>query len=100
MRCTASSRGSTPERAKKARLQDGIDLGAEPGVAGHPRGVDDEQTETLVDDLLLHGAREMIPGLFGLVRAVKQEGGAGSGEPKYIDAIKETELMAGDKACR
>ena len=41
----------------------------------------------------------MIPGLFWLVRAVEQEGGAGSGEPKYIDSIKEAELVAGDEAC-
>src|SRR3984885_4555545 len=84
---------------EKAGLQDGVDLGAESGVSSNPRGVNDEQMETLVDDLLLHGAREMIPGLFGPVRAVEQESGDGSGEPKYIDSIKEAELVAGDKAC-
>ena len=57
------------------------------------------QMRQLVDDLLLYRVGKMIPGLFGLVRAVEQEGGTGSGEPKYIDSIKEAELVAGDKAC-
>ena len=52
---------------EEAGLQDGVDPAAEAGVARDLRGVDHEQAQLLVDDLLLHRARQTVPRLLGLV---------------------------------
>ena len=63
-------------------------------------GVDDEEAQLLVDDPLLHGARQMIPDLVGAVGAVEQEGGARRGQPQHVLRSHETELVAADEVRR
>ena len=82
---------------EEAGLQDGVGAPAEPDVAGDLRGVDDEEAEPLVDDLLLHRARQAVPDLVRPARAVEQEHAAGRGEPQHVLALEEAELVAGDE---
>ena len=59
----ASSRGRTPEMREEAGLHDGVDAAAHARLAGHLVGVDHEEPEPLLDDLLLHLARQVVPDL-------------------------------------
>ena len=62
--------------------------------------IDDEESELLIDDLLLNGTRQMIPHIGRPIGAVEQEGGAASGEPQQVQAFEEMELVAADKIGR
>ena len=53
--------GSTPEMAKKQRLQDGVDAAREPGLARDAAGVHHVQRDPPGEDPLLHGARQLVP---------------------------------------
>ena len=61
---------------EEAGLHDGVDAGAHAGLLGHLVAVDDVELQFLLDDLLLHRARQLVPDLVAAVRAVEQEGGA------------------------
>ena len=87
MRSIASSRGSTPESAKKQVCSTVLVRDAEPGLMGHGGGVDDEELEPLVEDLLLHRAGKVIPDLGRPVGTVEQKGGAGAASPRTSDPL-------------
>ena len=74
---------------EEAGLQHGVDAAAEPHLARDLGRVDDEEAQLLVDDLLLHRARQMVPDLVRAVGAVEQEGGARRGQPQHVDAAEE-----------
>ncbi len=61
-------------------------------------GVDGEEAELLLDDLLLHLARQVVPDRVRAVRRVEQEDGAGGGVLEHVDLVEELELVAGDEA--
>ena len=80
---------------EETRLHDGVDAAAHAGLLGHIVTVDDVKLELLVDDLLLHQARQVVPNLVGAERAVQQEGGAVLRGSQHVDALEEGELVAG-----
>ena len=85
---------------EEARLQHRIDAAAQAGVASDFRSVDDEQPQMLVDDLLLHRARQAVPRLLGLVGAVQKKRRVRRREPQHVQPAEERELMAGHEIRR
>ena len=79
---------------EEAGLQHGVGARPEPDLLGDLAGVDDEKAQLLVDDLLLHRARQMVPDLVGADAALEQEGGAGRGEAQHVVPLEEVELVA------
>ena len=73
-----------PGNGKKASLQHGIDAGAETDFAGDLGCVNDKKTQPLVDDLLLHRARQPVPHAIGGERAVQQEHCTWSSEAQHV----------------
>src|ERR1700722_680473 len=84
---------------KKAGLEHRVGADAEPDVAGDLRSIDDEKTQFLVDDLLLHRKRQFNPGMVLAVRAIQQGNPAGSRDPQRILALEECKLVACDESC-
>ena len=81
----ACSRGSTPEIAKKQVCRTVLVRFAEARPRARPcDGVDDEEAQLLVDDLLLHRARQLVPDLVGAVGAVEQERGPRRRQPQHV----------------
>ena len=83
---------------EEAGLHDGVDARAHAGALGEVVGVDGEEAELLLDDLLLHLARQLVPDLVGGERRIQQERGAGRRVLEDVDLVDELELMAGDEA--
>ena len=52
----------------------------------------------MLDDLLLHLARQLLPDLVGGERRVQQEHRARRRVLEHVDLVQELELMAGDEA--
>src|SRR5205085_4114106 len=75
-----------------------VDAHAHAGLFGDRHRVNDVQLEPLVDDRLLHRARQVFPDLFDAVRRVEQEGRAFVGEFQHVVAFEEVELVTGDEA--
>ena len=95
----ASSRGSTPEIAKKQVCRTVLVRPPKTGVARDLAGVDDENPQFLVDDLLLLSERgRLIPGLVGFIGAVEQEDRARRGDPQHVLPFEQGELVTGDEA--
>ena len=61
-------------------------------------GVDDVEAQALVEDALLHFARELRPDLVGAVGRVEQEDAARRGALEDVEAVEEARLVAGDEA--
>ena len=75
---------------EEARLQDRIGARAETDVAGDLGRIDDEEAEALVDDLLLHRTRQLVPHVVGTIGAVEQEDAAMRGDTQHVLAARET----------
>ena len=60
-------------------------------------GVDGEEAELLLDDLLLHLARQVVPDLVGREWGVQQERRARRRVLEHVDLVDELELVAGDE---
>jgi len=80
---------------EEAGLQDGVDASAQSQFAGCQRRVDHVEFEFLVDDLLLHRARQAVEHLVRAIRRVKQKCGARRRHPQDIQTFQELELVAG-----
>ena len=80
---------------EEAGLHDGVDAGAHSGGFGDLACVDDEESNFLVDDLLLGFGGDVIPCLVGGVWAVEEEGGAFLGVGEDVFFLDEAELVAG-----
>ena len=63
---------------EEAGLQHGIDACTETHLARNLRGIDDEEAQPLVDDLLLHRPRKFVPNSIGAERAVQEETAPGA----------------------
>ncbi len=94
----ASSRGQDARDREEARLHDGVDARAHAGTLGELVGVDREKAELLLDDLLLHLRRQVIPHLVRGERRVQQKRGARRRVFEDVDLVDELELMTGDEA--
>ena len=87
---------------EEAGLQDGVDAGAETGIAGDLRRVDDEEAQDRARICSCAGGAEAgVPHLSATDRAVEEEGAPrlaqrGAAHP----AVEEAELMAGVEARR
>ena len=82
---------------KKAGLHDGVDTDTHAGLAGYLIRINDIQFQMLVNDNLLHFARQVIPHIVGAEGAVEQERCARRGLLQYIVALQEIELVAGNE---
>ena len=60
-------------------------------------GIDDEEAQLLVDDLLLHLARQLVPDLVGPYGAFSRKTPPGSRVLEHVEALEEVELVAGDE---
>ena len=69
-----------------------------PGALATLVGVDRVEADPLLDDLLLHLARQLVPDLVGGQRRVQQERRARRGVLEHVDLVDELELVAGDEA--
>ena len=74
---------------EKAGLHDGVDALAHTGLAGHFITIDNVERELLVHDLLLNGAREVVPNLVRAITGAEQEGCTGFGSLERINALEE-----------
>ena len=72
---------------EEAGLQHRVDPAAKPRVARNLRRVNDKQSQAFVDDLLLDRARQAIPCLIRLIRAVEEEGGSGRCKSQDVDLV-------------
>ncbi len=82
---------------EEARLHDRVDARAHARLAGDRVGVDHVELQLLVDDLLLHGARQVIPDLVRAVGRVQQERASGNGPLEHVDPLQERPLVTGDE---
>ena len=71
-----------------------------PVSLGHLQGVDHVELQLLLDELLLHLARQVVPDLVRAVRGVEQEDAARAGELQDVELLQERELVAGDEVRR
>ena len=60
--------------------------------------IDDEETESLVDDLLLNFARQLVPGFVRGIGAVEKERRTGGGNLEDVHLLQQMELVAGDES--
>ena len=82
---------------EEAGLHDGVDAASHARFFGHRIGVDDVELQLLIEQLLLHRDRQVVPDFLRRVRAVEQEGRARLRQLEHIEALHERELMAGHK---
>ena len=94
----ASSRGSTPEMAKKQVCSTVFVRPARPGLAGDPARVDRVYLYPLREDLLLDRAGQRIPDLIRRLRAVEQQRCSRCGQAEHVDPVQQPELMTADEA--
>ena len=85
---------------EEARLHDGVDAPAHARVFRHLVAVDDEELQLLVDDVLLHVARQFVPHFVGTVHAVQQERAAGHRILQNVILLEEHPLVARHKVRR
>ncbi len=85
-------------QGEEARLQHGVDAGAETGLFGDAVPVDHEEPQSLVDDLALNLDGQLVPDLVGTERAVQQERCTGSSDPQDVGSLQPFEVVTGDEA--
>src|ERR1019366_4156727 len=85
---------------EEAGLKNGIRAYAETDVARHGGRVDNKEAQLLVDDLLLHGPWQFVPGLILPIGAVEKEDAAHSGDPQQVLPFQKPELMTGNETGR
>ena len=78
-------------------LRDGVDAAPEAELAGERVGVDHEQPKPLLEQRLLHLARQVVPDGRRTVGCIQQHGGAGGGDGEHVEALEEAELVAADE---
>ena len=83
---------------EEAGLHDGVDAAAHAGLFSHGVAVHHVELQLLFDDLLLDGAREMVPNLVRAVKRIQQERCARPRGPEHVHALEEGELVAGHEA--
>ena len=77
----ASSRGSTPDRAKKQVCMIVLMRAPMPVALATVERVDDVELELLLDQRFLHGPGQLVPDLVRAVTRVEQERAAGHQRP-------------------
>ena len=90
-------RGQHTRDVEEAGLHDGVDTRPHAGLLGHLVGVDHVEAQLLVDDLLLHFLRQLVPHLVRPVHAVEQEHPTRLAVLQHVVALEERPLMAGQK---
>ena len=100
MRAIASSRGSTPRNREEARLHDGVDARAHAGFLRDRIGVDDVEPQLLLDDLLLHVERQLVPDRRRRERRVQQKHRRRLRRLEHVVPLEKLELMAPDEMTR
>ena len=68
----ASSGGRIAGELEEARLHDGVDPAAHPGLVGDREGIDHPEVDLLVDELALDAAGQVVPDLVRAVRALSR----------------------------
>ena len=82
---------------EEAGLHDRVDPAAHARLARHRGRVDRVEADALVDQLLLHLARQLLPDLVGRVGRVQQEDRPLRRVFEHVDPFQELELMARDE---
>src|SRR5262249_29710979 len=85
---------------EEAGLQDGVGARSETQGERDLRRVDDVKIELLVDDLLLHLARQLVPDLVRAIRAVEEQGAFLGGAGERIDLEQKIELVHANEVRR
>ena len=82
---------------EEAGLHDGVDAAAHAGITGYGVGVDDENPQAFLDDLLLEFPGQVIPHFGGSKRHIKQYVGPRNCPRQHVHAFEEWELVAADE---
>ena len=80
---------------EEAGLHDGVNAPAHARCARHFYRVNHVEAQFLLQDCLLCGARKIVPNLVRTERTVEKEDRPGLGCLQNVEALHETELMAG-----
>ena len=86
-----------PGDGEEAGLQDGVRPPGQPGLTGDGIGVDGEQPQPAVDDLLLHRRGQGVPHLVGRLRRVEQQRRAVLGGGQDVDLVQQGEVVDADE---
>ncbi len=89
--------GQDARDREEAGLHDRVDAAAHSERLGDLVGVDDEDLELLLEDLLLHLEGKLVPRLGGPVLRVQEEDGARRGRLEHVVAVEERLLVARDE---
>ena len=84
---------------KEAGLHHDVDAALHAGGIYHRERVDEVEADALVDQRLLHLAREMVPDRLLRVRSIEQEDRARRGVLEHVELVEEGELVAADEPC-
>ena len=82
---------------KKTDLHHGVDASSHAAFAGHPAGVDDEETSLLPDEVMLSHLRQMVPDFVRLERRVEQQCATRRELLRNVEPLEEQRLMAADE---
>jgi hydrogenase maturation protein HypF len=86
--------------SEKAGLQHGVDTCPETDLASDLGSIDHKEAQPLVDDPLLYRARQLIPNMIGIKRAVQKKHRARCGEPQNILTGQKAKLVASNESRR
>src|SRR3989304_571291 len=84
---------------EKGGLHDGIHASTHAGLFRDLVTIDDVELEFLLDDVFLYFNGKVVPNFIGTIQTIEQESAAQLGIFEHIHALKEVELMTGDKGC-
>src|SRR6202140_2587041 len=82
---------------EEAGLHDGVDAAAHAGLAGYGVGINDENTQMFLDDLLLEFPGQVIPHFGGSKRRIQQHARARNGPRQHVHVFDEREMVAADE---
>ena len=83
---------------EEAGLEHRVDPSGEPGLAGHPPGIDDVEGDPLGEELLLRLAGQRVPYLRRRDRGVEQEGRPRGRPLQHLGTLDQPGVMAADEA--
>ena len=82
---------------EEARLHDGVDPAAHPGLVRDGEGIDHPEVDVLLDELALDSAGQVVPDLVRTVWRVEQERRSVPGRLQHLGPAQHPELVTGDE---
>src|SRR5271165_2043477 len=82
---------------EEAGLQDGVHPGAEAQTLCYAARVDDEEAQPLLDNVLLHRSRQLVPHGRCIVGRIEEYSRARPSGPQHIELSQKVELVDADE---